>query len=437
MWVVGLALFVVKLIFLPFIITIQVLKCIPVLYSYWSCLLYFTKGGNYVACNSFRNNKHTKSYIYSLSLLIRLWNTQHFRGTTFNEDMKQQLRSTAIPGTGIPLSILFYSKTFLYIFIFIIIPILQGIITFFTSLSNLSKFHKTFTNQLLYPSDWCSIWIINSTLSVYHYNVVNVPGYNLESKWIFLKCASHSGFSVSPWKRIRGISVNKLNGYSSLYQSQEQFKSANSGGNWIIQDKMQNHDCLKKLLPADYPITSFRIVTSWNWIQIEPEEIEDEDDIKHIEPITCVWKVASQKQKHPLLFPIDMQSGEIQKGTSNYHWHQIGLRKIFSKPFSFEHEISRIESKDVVGKIIEPIKDMVSISCRAHSKLMAHVPLVAWDIALTEDGPKFLNLSISCNFQRGNFKKATYFKLVDDYFSRLALYRKIAAVIDDIKEDNI
>ena len=44
--------------------------------------------------------------IYSLCLHLRLWSSPHYRSGTFANDMRKNLRNVALPGTGVPLSLL-------------------------------------------------------------------------------------------------------------------------------------------------------------------------------------------------------------------------------------------------------------------------------------------------------------------------------------------
>jgi len=56
----------------------------------------------------------------------------------------------------------------------------------------------------------------------------------------------------------------------------------------------------------------------------------------------------------------------------------------------------------------------------AHRKMCPGVPLVGWDVALTEThGMVLLEGNFSCNFFRGTFDKQWYFEMVDEYFMAL------------------
>ena len=56
----------------------------------------------------------------------------------------------------------------------------------------------------------------------------------------------------------------------------------------------------------------------------------------------------------------------------------------------------------------------------AHLKLIPHVPLCGWDVALTKNnGMLLLEGNLSCNFFRGMFDKPTYFKFIKEYFVAL------------------
>eukprot|EP00953_Heterococcus_sp_UTEX-ZZ885_P026190 14165-Heterococcus_DN1.PRE.5 len=74
--------------------------------SYYRCLIYFMAGGSYAACPHFKDNQQAKVQVYSLSLIFYLWNKPHYRNGTFQDDMVKNLRNVAIPGTGVPLSLM-------------------------------------------------------------------------------------------------------------------------------------------------------------------------------------------------------------------------------------------------------------------------------------------------------------------------------------------
>ena len=62
---------------------------------------------------------------------------------------------------------------------------------------------------------------------------------------------------------------------------------------------------------------------------------------------------------------------------------------------------------------MEEIMDFVR---KAHLRLIPHVPLCGWDVAITENnGILLLEGNLSCNFFRGDFDQKSYFNFVKDY----------------------
>ena len=64
----------------------------------------------------FRDDKVARVQVYSLYLIFKLWSLPHYRTSTFQQDLLNNLKNVAIPGTGLPLSffarfvITFYDK---------------------------------------------------------------------------------------------------------------------------------------------------------------------------------------------------------------------------------------------------------------------------------------------------------------------------------------
>ena len=43
--------------------------------------------------------------VFSLALIFKMWGRPHYRSRSFQQDMLDNLKNVAIPGTGIPLSV--------------------------------------------------------------------------------------------------------------------------------------------------------------------------------------------------------------------------------------------------------------------------------------------------------------------------------------------
>ena len=122
-----------------------------------------------------------------------------------------------------------------------------------------------------------------------------------------------------------------------------------------------------------------------------------------------------------------MITGHIKKGTTNNHWYQLGIKKLGNRPWYSEHNIvSHPDSKKrVTDRIVPNIQDIIKLTIDAHTKLLPHVPLAGWDIVLTEDSIKILEVNLSCNFFRGTVNLEEYFKFINQYFLSLSNPSKV------------
>ena len=64
--------------------------------------------------------------IYWLALHVRLWSVPHYRSGTFANDARKNLRNVALPGTGVPLSLLFYVRPVALLFLWIGVPLVAA-----------------------------------------------------------------------------------------------------------------------------------------------------------------------------------------------------------------------------------------------------------------------------------------------------------------------
>merc|ERR1712166_1517324 len=62
--------------------------------------------------------------LYSLCLVLWMWQQPHYRCGSFQDDMLANLRNVAVPGTGIPLSLVVQSKILAVVFLLIVYPLI-------------------------------------------------------------------------------------------------------------------------------------------------------------------------------------------------------------------------------------------------------------------------------------------------------------------------
>ena len=71
---------------------------------------------------------------------------------------------------------------------------------------------------------------------------------------------------------------------------------------------------------------------------------------------------------------------------------------------------------------MEAVRELVR---KAHLKLCPGVPLVGWDVAITEEaGICLLEANLSCNFFRASFDEAAYYAFVEDCFLHIEAARR-------------
>ena len=241
-------------------------------FSYWLALyeIIFC-GRSYDEISMFKDDRWAKVQVFSLSLIFRMWKRPHYRSTTFQQDMIDNLKNVAIPGTGVPLSIFCYSWWVCLYFILFVNPLvcllgainksrkIRGV-TFEQLVANTCRHY---VHHLLHPQDWFSFWRLNCRLVSYHSMVTRAIGYKQEDKWTFLVDGCNSGVPVSPFMDVEAIVCKNKNieGGMGIFF----YKNAAHGGDWILQSRMYNTDWLCALLPPSAPLSTMRVITTSTW----------------------------------------------------------------------------------------------------------------------------------------------------------------------------
>lgn len=197
------------------------------------------------------------------------------------------------------------------------------------------------------------------------------------------------------------------------------FKNAQHGGNWIIQERLTNSQTISKWLPNSAPLSTFRIIT--NSTGGLPSRSKQQPEIQSL---SCVFRAGlkhATTDHAAILFNVDLQTGVISKGTTTNHWYRLGALNFLRAPFMVgegivQHPDSMVA---IAGQRVDEVQEMCSMVENAHRDLMPGVPLVGWDVALTQGGMSVLEVNLSCNFFRGHFDRDAYFKFVKGYFVEL------------------
>lgn len=399
---------------------IGILSAIADTFRFYRCILYFALGGNYTKCPYFVSRLQARVQCYSLALIFYLWSKPHYRNSTFKEDMIKNLRNVAIPGTGIPMSWHCFFKATVYILILILNPVMC-----FLSAINMQRKHgrpwaQAYVEQLLCPQDWFSFWRLNCRLASYHALVTGSKGYGQEDKWTFLSDGQSKGVPISPFLDVPAVVIKDKNeeGGMGLFF----FKNATEGGNWIIQERLDNDAFVSSLLPDNAPLSTMRVISASRWWLEKRKGRTPGPDC--IESLSCVFRAGRQgadTDHSSILFDVDTSTGTILKGTTNAHWYEIGPTKAFKTPWVSTHDMTHHpdNNKLITGAIVPDMEGKLALVADAHFKLLPDVPLVGWDVALTSKGVYLLEVNLSCNFFRGSFSLGPYVQFIHDYFVAL------------------
>ena len=209
--------------------------------------------------------------VYSLALIFRMFKRPHYRSKSFQQDMLDNLRNVAVPGTGLPLSLFCYSKFTVLLFVVLINPLicLLGAVNKCRKIPNLTlekfvcEICRAYVSHLLHPQDWFSFWRLNCRLVSYHSMITRAPGYRQEDKWTFLVEGHAAGVPVSPFLTCESLVCKNKNiegGLGIFF-----YRNAAHGGDWIIQEKLKNACWLEELLPRDAPLSTMRVITTSTW----------------------------------------------------------------------------------------------------------------------------------------------------------------------------
>ena len=408
--------------------------------AYWRAFAFYLRGGKFEGSDPFAgyaDGKRMKVHVFSLALAVRLWSAPHYRKASYAGDLRDNFRNVAVPGTGVPLSVLTYSRAAAVVFLAVGYPALclvAGLAHAYRAAGralDVAGGLVAYREQLLAPRDWFSLWRINSRLAAWHSLATREPGaaapaagwhdYDMENKWAFLARGRELGVAVSPVLDVPALCVKHKNEEGGM--GIHFFRNALGGGDWIIQEVMANEDFVANLLPPGAPLSTFRVMTASRLGLPEGRRGAG----PAVAAIACVFRAgrAGAATDHDsILFDVDVATGKIGRGTTNMQWYKLGPRH--AAPFGSVRWAPPADTlnhpdtgKPVTGAQIPGFEDRVLELARdAHEKLLPRVPLAGWDVVLSKDhGPCLLEANLSCNFFRGSFDEAKYVDFIHDYFA--------------------
>jgi hypothetical protein len=358
------------------------------------------------------HKQHARIHLFSLASTFYLYDKPHYRKGSYRDDLIDNLRNVAIPGTGIPLSIVVRSKLIALGFLLTVYPT----ISFVTSFQKwfISKFQDSlsdeFATRLLAPDDWFSYWRLNCNVVGLHALLNDVPaGYAMENKWSFLEHGDKVGVPISPYLKTPGIVVKHKNEEGGM--GIHFYKNATEGGDWIIQDTISNSEWVSSLLPARAPLSTFRVITQSR----ASINLQKKPTLNDITALSCVFRAGRQgaaTDHDSILFNVDVKTGLILGGTTNAHWYRLGLHEALPGrcPWRSHHNYQTHPDGNIAvsGNYVPNIAELLELVEVSHLKMCPDVPFCGWDVVLSSDPQVpvcLLEVNLSCNFFRGSFDK--------------------------------
>jgi hypothetical protein len=336
-------------------------KLVRVTCLYWAALWQFLRLARYEEVTLFGEDTWAKVQVYSLALIFRMWGRPHYRSATFQQDMLDNLRNVAIPGSGIPLSVFCHSYYVCMWFVVFANPFVcfLGAVNkcrrdyaaaaaaaaprWLSFAENLADHYE---KHLLHPDDWFSFWRLNCRLTSAQSLLTQTPGFAYENKWKFLLDGRRKGVPVSPFLEVEDMVCKHMNVEGGM--GIHFFKNALHGGDWIIQEKYGNAAWLNALLPAAAPLSTMRVITASTFALAKDAAAADSGAeaipsaalgkraSAYVTSSTAVLRLgrANAATDHSsVLFDVDMSSGRIGKGLDNSHWYRLGLHHVPTCPW--------------------------------------------------------------------------------------------------------
>ncbi|GMH70848.1 hypothetical protein TrRE_jg2128, partial [Triparma retinervis] len=338
--------------------------------------------------------------MYQSTLPLKLWSEPHYRKGTYQQDLLDNLRNVAIPGTGVPLHLFCYFKFTAFLFLLIVQPTIVFIATlnlYFFKGFNLEMACHEYVRVLLGEElDWCSKWRVNCNVAAMHsVRTMKVGGYDMENKWAFLEKGAALGVPVSPILDLPGLCIKHKNEEGGM--GIHFYKNAMEGGDWIIQKVISNSSFVQSLLPDDAPLSTFRILTqSRAATKVGPSGWIAPPILADIEALSCVFRAGRKgalTDHDSILFNIDPITSVILGGTTNANWYKLGLREALPGGCDWrsgdeEHVVGEHpdkKGKKVKGKKVKELPAMLELCCSSHLSMCPDVPFVGWDVVLCPD----------------------------------------------------
>eukprot|EP00438_Fugacium_kawagutii_P006432 Skav208831 [mRNA] locus=scaffold1193:4457:28059:+ [translate_table: standard] len=244
-----------------------VLPSLPMLLpllQYWRIMFFFWSNGRYAEAKArFDLNGRSCGHLYSLAMVPWLMSKPHYRTGTFREDMRTNLRNVVLPTGffGMPLSIWAYSRLHAVVAILFVLPTAAFVGSWYRRIFGMDSAYVCFKRTLFEPRDWFQLWRLNCRLaSMTAYAIHDkTKDFEREDKWNFIKGCLDNNLPTTPAldvpKTLVAKDVNEEGGMGIHV-----LKNVLHGGNWLLQEKLDNHPEVGKLLPKECPLSTMRVV---------------------------------------------------------------------------------------------------------------------------------------------------------------------------------
>mmetsp|Transcript_22375 Transcript_22375/g.46362 ORF Transcript_22375/g.46362 Transcript_22375/m.46362 type:complete len:463 (-) Transcript_22375:123-1511(-) len=412
---------------------------LPPLWKYWRTLLFFWTGGRYADAGSRLGlSKFSRAHLYSLASVPWLMQQPHYRTGTFQQDMLTNLRNVVMPTGlfGVPLSICARSRVHAVLTAWLVIPAAAFVGSWWRKLRGLeASASECFARSLLAPTDWFQLWRLNCRLASMTSLATQSKDFELEDKWVFIKTCMEKGIPVTPVmdQPVTLIAKDVLEeGGMGIHV----LKNVLHGGRWILQEKLDNCDAVKQLLPDAAPLSTMRVLTG----SLGALAALGSDAGKNCtaQTLATVWRAGRKgaNTDHSCVM-VDVPGGKVSEvlggASSSAHWYASGWKSL-GMPLSTKdgcitaHPDTGLELK---GKVLPSASAAAKLCERAHDALMPEVPLAGWDVAFcpAKDGGSqpdlvLLEANLSCNFFRGSIAWEEYSSLLDEHFAAIDAWRQ-------------
>jgi len=395
--------------------------------AYWRLLDFYVRGGELhrgrarflPPTSAALDGDSAALHVYALARTIATWDAPHYRAPTFGADVRANLRNVALPGTGVALSLFAAHRLTAWLFAAWLLPLCAMAAALFESgraartrlagggEASAVTLRERYARHLLDPPHWFALWRVNCALVAEHARVSGLVGqYALEEKGAFLLQGQRLGLPVTPFMDVRSLVIKHRAVEGGMGISF--FDNFSHGGDYIIQERLQNSAFLAELLPSTAPLSTLRVITAsrqWPRAQRRQRQAAAAAPAADAEPafevLTVVLRagLAGASTDHAsIAYTVDIATGELGLGRSNQHWYGLGLRRhalrvgaSYGRLYTC-HPDSGVR---VTGRSIPDWAAIAQLLLRSHEALCPDVPLLGWDVALTPQGPMLLEVNMS------------------------------------------